>query len=275
VSDSGRDAGGPSHPFDSFDRSDRRDARVGKSGDSGGTSDPSVAGDSFDPFESFDAHDRAAGRGPSARSVAHGGGGVAGGDAVGETVYTRSRRSPGSSSGEKSAGGAAGADGESDSAKKRQRPARSLKGRALGFLSRREYSRAELSRKLAPYVEEGESLDAVLDALQQENWLSDSRFTESLVHRRASRLGAGRIIGELKHHAVSSTLIEETAAQLRETELARAQAVWRKKYGQLPETPAERAKQARFLMSRGFSQGIIVKILKGIDEDFDEGFGGD
>jgi regulatory protein len=51
--------------------------------------------------------------------------------------------------------------------------------------------------------------------------------------------------------------------------------VWRKKYGQLPESPAERAKQARFLMSRGFSQGIIVKILKGIDEDFDEGFGGD
>ncbi|GAB2903772.1 recombination regulator RecX [Paraburkholderia jirisanensis] len=281
VSDSGRDAGGPFDPLDpldSFDRSDRRDVRAGKSGDSSDSSDPSVAGDSFDPFESFDAHDRAAGRGPSARSVAHGASGVADGDAVGETVYTRSRRSsassPGASSGEKSAGGA-GADGDSNSATKRQRPTRSLKGRALGFLSRREYSRAELSRKLAPYVEEGESLDAVLDALQQENWLSDSRFTESLVHRRASRLGAGRIVGELKRHAVSATLIEETAAQLRETELARAQAVWRKKYGQLPETPAERAKQARFLMSRGFSQTIIVKILKGIDEDFDEGFGGD
>ena len=265
VSDSGRDAGGPRDPFDP---SDRRDARVGKSGGSKDPSDPPIAGDSFDPFESFDAHDRAAGRGPSARSVVHGAGGVAGGDAVGETVYSRSRRSPGESP-------AAGAAGEPNSASKRQRPARSLKGRALGFLSRREYSRAELSRKLAPYVEEGESLDAVLDALQQENWLSDSRFTESLVHRRASRLGAGRIVGELKRHAVSSTLIEETAAQLRETELARAQAVWRKKYGQLPETPAERAKQVRFLMSRGFSQAVIVKILKGIDEDFDEGFSGD
>jgi regulatory protein len=55
---------------------------------------------------------------------------------------------------------------------------------------------------------------------------------------------------------------------LRETELARAQAVWRKKFGTLPETLGERAKQARFLATRGFSQGIIGKILKGIDEDW-------
>jgi regulatory protein len=137
----------------------------------------------------------------------------------------------------------------------------------LGYLSRREYSRAELSRKLAKYAEEGDSLDAALDALEREGWLSDSRFAESLVHRRASRLGAGRIVGELKQHAVSSTLIEETAAQLRETELTRAQAVWRKKYGQLPETLAERAKQMRFMLGRGFSQAVIAKILKGGDED--------
>ena len=51
-------------------------------------------------------------------------------------------------------------------------------------------------------------------------------------------------------------------------DLARAQAVWRKKFGTLPETPGERAKQARFLATRGFSQGIIGKILKGIDEDW-------
>jgi regulatory protein len=108
----------------------------------------------------------------------------------------------------------------------------------------------------------------VLDALEREGWLSDSRFAESLIHRRASRLGASRIVNELKRHAVGQTLIEEAGAQLRETELARAQAVWRKKFGQIPETPAERAKQMRFLAARGFSGATIGKILKGIDEDW-------
>ena len=152
--------------------------------------------------------------------------------------------------------------------KKSARPARSLKGRALGYLSRREYSRSELARKLKPFVEEGDSLDTLLDTLEAENWLSDSRFAESLIHRRSSRLGASRIVGELKQHAVDQALVEEASAQLRETELARAQAVWRKKFGQLPQTPAERAKQARFLASRGFSGATIGKILKGIDEEW-------
>ncbi|CAB3796995.1 Regulatory protein RecX [Paraburkholderia caffeinitolerans] len=151
----------------------------------------------------------------------------------------------------------------------RQRPERSLKGRALGYLSRREYSRAELSRKLMPFTENADELEALLDALEREGWLSDARFAESVVYRRAARVGAGRIVSELKRHAVGDELIEEVNAQLRETELARARAVWQKKYGQLPETPAERARQARFLAARGFSMSIIGKILKGIEDSFE------
>ncbi len=213
--------------------------------------------DSFDPFESFDAHDRAAGRSlrsdSSPQSASDPSETTSG--ATSETTYTRSRRAPGEAK-----------PGQDDS-KKSQRPARSLKGRALGYLSRREYSRAELARKLKPFVEETDSLDTLLDSLEAENWLSDSRFAESLIHRRSSRLGASRIVGELKQHAVDQTLVEEASAQLRETELARAQVVWGKKFGQLPQTAAERAKQARFLASRGFSGATIGKILKGLDEE--------
>jgi regulatory protein len=151
-----------------------------------------------------------------------------------------------------------------------QRPGPSLKGRALGYLSRREYSRAELSRKLMPYTDNADELEALLDSLVREGWLSDARFAESIIHRRAARLGATRIVGELKRHAVGDTLIEEVSAQLRETELARARAVWQKKYGKLPEAPAERARQARFLAARGFSMAIIGKILKGIEDDWSE-----
>ncbi|MFM0046293.1 recombination regulator RecX [Paraburkholderia sediminicola] len=213
-------------------------------------SDPSATAGDADPFESFDEHDRAAGRQPQSDSSAQ-----AAADPS-ETTYTRSRRTPGETK-----------PGQDDE-KKSQRPARSLKGRALGYLSRREYSRSELARKLKPFVEETDSLDTLLDSLEAENWLSDSRFAESLIHRRSSRLGASRIVGELKQHAVDQTLVEEASAQLRETELARAQAVWRKKFGRLPETAAERAKQARFLASRGFSGATIGKILKGLDEEW-------
>lgn len=245
LSDTGRNAGGP--------RNDEND--------------------SFDPSESFDAHDRAAGRGPrrtqfqsspASRNSSNSSNlsdpfETAGNTTATEPTYSRSRDLR-RASGEAKPG--------QNEAKKSQRPARSLKGRALGYLSRREYSRSELARKLKPFVEENDSLDTLLDTLEAENWLSDSRFTESLIHRRSSRLGASRIVGELKQHSVDQTLVEEASAQLRETELARAQAVWRKKFGELPQTPAERAKQARFLASRGFSGATIGKILKGIDEEW-------
>jgi regulatory protein len=260
-----------------------------------GQADLSETSDRFDPFdpsEPFDAHDRAAGRGPRRAQL------PGQPDQSAEPTYTRSSESRGSrnsrgslrSHGSGRSGGSGGLGGSrslSDSRsasrsdqtpgdtdpgpseeKKYQRPARSLKGRALGYLSRREYSRSELARKLKPFVEESDSLDTLLDTLEAENWLSDSRFAESLIHRRSSRLGASRIVGELKQHAVDRTLVDEASAQLRETELARAQAVWRKKFGQLPETAAERAKQARFLASRGFSGATIGKILKGIDEEW-------
>lgn len=150
------------------------------------------------------------------------------------------------------------------------RPGRSLKSRALAYLSRREYSRAELSRKLMPLTDDADALEALLDSLVRDGWLSDTRFAESVVHRRAARAGTNRIVSELKRHAVGEELIEQIGAQLRETELARAQAVWQKKYGQLPATQAERARQARFLAARGFSLATIAKILKGIDDWTDE-----
>ncbi|MCA8084053.1 recombination regulator RecX [Burkholderia cenocepacia] len=235
--------------------------------------------DPFDDDESFDAHDRSRRRVsgvrfPDDRAPGERAPGDRTADAPAtEDVYTRSsqhprrtRRAAGASFGV-SSGGAASSDAPGASERKSSKPPRSLKGRALGYLSRREYSRAELARKLAPYVDEGESIEPVLDALEQEGWLSDARFAESLVHRRASRVGVARIVSELKRHAVGESLVEEVNAQLRETELTRAQAVWRKKFGALPQTPAERAKQARFLAARGFSSATIVKLLK-VGDDF-------
>jgi SOS response regulatory protein OraA/RecX len=171
-----------------------------------------------------------------------------------EPVYTRGSTGRGKAS----------ATGDS----KRKGPQLSLRGRALGYLSRREHSRTELSRKLTPHLGEGDSLDTLLDALESEGWLSNERFVESVVHRRGTRLGTSRIVHELKRNGIDETLIQDAGTELKKTELTRARDVWSKKFGELPTTPAERAKQARFLATRGFNGGTIVKVLKAGDDEF-------
>ncbi|MBP9150560.1 MAG: recombination regulator RecX, partial [Rhodoferax sp.] len=68
----------------------------------------------------------------------------------------------------------------------------SLRGRALRLLSGREYARLELERKLAPFEEAPGSLAGVLDDLQARGFISEQRVVESLLNRRAAKLGAAR-----------------------------------------------------------------------------------
>lgn len=147
------------------------------------------------------------------------------------------------------------------------RPPLSLKARAVGYLSRREHSRAELARKLAPHAESPEQLELLLDALERENWLSNQRFADSLLHRRGSRYGAARVIQEAKTHQLGSEQLGELRDRLRESEPERAREVWRKRFGAPPATPEERAKQIRFMMARGFSRSVIGKVIQGAEDE--------
>ena len=150
------------------------------------------------------------------------------------------------------------------------RPQLSLKGRALRYLSMREHSRLELGRKLARYAEEGESVDAVLDFLEKNNWLSQERFSEALVHRRSARYGNSRIVAELQSHGVAGEPLAELKSSLKDSEEARACEVWRRRFGTVATEPAERQKQMRFLLQRGFSQRAVRAAIKGADEEFFE-----
>ncbi|ALF89025.1 MULTISPECIES: recombination regulator RecX [Ralstonia solanacearum species complex] len=146
----------------------------------------------------------------------------------------------------------------------------SLKARALGYLSRREHSRAELRRKLAPHAESADEVEALLDWLEGENWLSNARFAESVVHRRAGRYGTARLMQELKTHQLDDQALGEVKAQLQASEAARAKAVWERRFGRPPVDMAERAKQVRFMMARGFSRAVVSRIIQGADELLDD-----
>lgn len=148
-------------------------------------------------------------------------------------------------------------------------PTLSLKGRALRLLSQREHSRLELERKLAPHEAEPGQLQRILDELQAKDFISEERVVESVLNRRASRLGALRIRQELQAKGLDGERISEAVAQLRTTEVARAREVWRKRFGELPQDAAQRMKQARFLAARGFGGEAIRKVLggEGLDEE--------
>jgi regulatory protein len=146
-------------------------------------------------------------------------------------------------------------------------PQLSLKGRALRFLSMREHSRLELGRKLSKYAEEGDDVDALLDFLEKNNWLSQERFSESLIHRREARYGNSRIVAELQSHGVAGEALQELKAGLADSEVARCCDVWRRKFGDVATDAAARSKQMRFLMQRGFSQKAVRAAIKGLDDD--------
>ena len=143
----------------------------------------------------------------------------------------------------------------------------SLKGRALRLLSQREHSRAELERKLARYEEEPGTLARALDELAAANFISEARVVQSVLHQRASRMGALRVRQELQQKGIAPEAIAGAVAQMQDTELERAREVWRRRFGAAPQDVGERARQVRFLMARGFASGTVARVVKG---DFDE-----
>lgn len=142
----------------------------------------------------------------------------------------------------------------------------SIRQRALGFLARREYSRLELKRKLAPHTEDEAEVDALLEDFQKRGWLSEARYTEQIVHARRAKYGTQRIVQELREKGVGEEAIGAALPELKDSELETARAVWAKKFGTPPADAKEKARQVRFLASRGFRMDVIFRVL-GQDED--------
>ncbi len=146
----------------------------------------------------------------------------------------------------------------------------SLKGRALRLLSAREYSRAELVKKLTPFETSPGELAKALDELQAKDFINEQRVVDSVLHRRSAKLGAARIKQELQSKGLDAGAVLEAVDVLKSTEVERAREVWRKKFGNAPENASERGKQMRFLMSRGFGSEAIRKVISGVFEEFDD-----
>ena len=142
-----------------------------------------------------------------------------------------------------------------------------LRDRALSLLARREHSRAELGRKLAAHAGPEDDLEALLEDLSRRKLVSDERYAESRTHALSRKFGAARIVQELRARGLDKGLAERASAAARVTEIERARAVWLRKFKHPPGSRDERARQMRFLQSRGFSFDAIRAVIRGADEE--------
>lgn len=143
----------------------------------------------------------------------------------------------------------------------------SVKARGVSLLAQREYSRQALQDKLQAEGQSPEALALALDQLQARGLVDDARVAETLINRRAGKLGGMRLRQELMAKGLSPEVVAGTMAELKTTELARAQAVWAKKFGRVPNDAASRNRQARFLATRGFSGDVVRQVVSGLDAE--------
>ena len=132
---------------------------------------------------------------------------------------------------------------------------RSIREAAMDYLSRREHATQELTQKLLTKGYEEDDVVAALARLTEQGLLSDARFTEAFINQRIAR-GSGplKIRAELRQKGVSDAMIAEFLNERDPLWRESAQEVRYKKYGSdLPSDLKEKARQVRFLQSRGFS----------------------
>lgn len=130
---------------------------------------------------------------------------------------------------------------------------------AMNLLALREHSAKELKDKLERKFGSVGLIEEAIAGLIEQNLQSDERFTQAFIAMR-QRQGKGPLIirMELREKGVTSELIAHFVDDSDTFWFELARDVWCKKFrGAVPADSRERAKQMRFLQSRGFSSRHI------------------
>lgn len=130
------------------------------------------------------------------------------------------------------------------------------------MLARREYARAELADCLVRKGADADQVARLLDELEQRGYLSDARYAQMLVSRRAGRFGRRAIAHALLARGVSAGAAQAAMTTLAHTdEHAEAATLWQRRFGQAPKDDRERARQVRFLIGRGYPMSVALDVV--------------
>ncbi|HIP94444.1 MAG TPA: regulatory protein RecX [Leucothrix sp.] len=134
---------------------------------------------------------------------------------------------------------------------------------AIYSLAMREHSRQEIYNKLTyKGFAEGVNIDSLLDELEKNNYLNEHRFTKCFIRSRSQRgQGANKISNDLRQRGITSHLVNQAMSELNIDWYEIACEQREKKFGSAKPTDyKEKARQMRFLSSRGFDAEIIRSI---------------
>ncbi len=132
---------------------------------------------------------------------------------------------------------------------------------ALKLLSRRDMSRAEFIAKLLHAKFTQEEAETAAAWCAEEGWLNESRYAENATRRLGAKYGDKRVVHSLRQKGLDNDAISQAVSTMNESEISRARTLWLRKFGELPANVNERARQVRFLQSRGFSFEVVKKIF--------------
>ena len=131
--------------------------------------------------------------------------------------------------------------------------------KAMDYLARREHGRAELLKKLTRFGFDADVADDAVAQLVDDGLQSDTRFAEAFIRSRISQgKGQTKIRAELREHGLNDGVIEDGLEDAEQDWFALAIDVRLKKFGaEPPDGFKEKARQMRFLQSRGFDTDQI------------------
>ncbi len=143
-----------------------------------------------------------------------------------------------------------------------QKKVKLIYNKSLDLLSRREHSAYELSKKLQLKDFSKEDIDEALTKLQKNNLQSDKRFVADFIRSRLNKgQGEIRIKMSLREHNIDESIVGDALLEFDINWMSLAEKVWNKKFGTIPKTIQEQARQIRFMQYRGFSMDIIKTII--------------
>ena len=160
-----------------------------------------------------------------------------------------------------------GAVGSRDAGDKLSSPIEARK-KAMDYLARREHGRQELRTKLTKFGFDADVADDAIAQLGDDGLQSDQRYVEMFIRSRINQgKGPVKIRADLRERGIKESLIDSGLVAAGQDWYALVREVWAKKFG--PDKPAEfkeKARQMRFLQSRGFDAGQVQAAVSALDE---------
>ena len=122
---------------------------------------------------------------------------------------------------------------------------------------------------LERYCADAERVARLLDELAERGWLCEDRLADQVIHSRRARASARGIRHEMARRGISGDVIAQSTAGLEDGDLPSATKLLRKRFRLPPADRAERERQFRFLVNRGFDRSVALKAVRaegGTDE---------